>query len=164
MYKAIPGILILSLVGCEPPGPTEAEIAAKALEKSCARLYEGQTKVFRDELYKRQVPEDKVKFGEKAEYVKKCIDAGLDKDQMKCIDPNLQDESCKEKLKDVADKVEGLKKFLFSPMSGETPAGDAAAGDAAAGDAAAGDAAKPAGDAAAGDAAAGDAAKAPGGE
>ena len=161
MVKAISGILLLSLVACEPPGPTEAEIAAKALEKSCARLYEGQTKVFRDELYKRQVPEDKVKFGAKDEYVKKCIDAGLTKDQMKCIDPNLQDDSCTEKMKDVADKAEGLKTFLFSPMSGQEGTGDAAK---PAGDAAAGDEAKPAGDAAAGDAAAGDAAKPASGE
>ena len=158
MYKAIPVLFALSLSACQPLGPTEAEIAAheaaKAIEKSCARLYGGQTKVFRDLLYKQQVPEDKVKFGDKAEYIKKCIDAGFTKEQMQCIDPNLRDDSCTETMKDVADKEKDLKTFLFSPMSGAAdvanPAGDAPAGDAPAGDAPAGDApadesAKPAG-------------------
>jgi len=145
MYKAFSLALLVGLMACEPPGPSEAEIAAKALEKSCARLYEGQTKVFRDMLYKQKIPEDKVNFAPKADYVKKCIEAAFSKDQMKCIDPNLRDKSCEETMKGVEEKEQGLKKFLFSPMSGE-PATDKAKPDENAPPA---DGAQPAGDAAA---------------
>lgn len=117
MIRALSFLLITSSIGCEPPGPTPEEVAANRLEKRCARLYEGQTKVYRDALYKQQIPEAQVKFAEKDAYVAKCIEANLTDDQMRCLDPNLRDAACEATMKEVSKKEGALKAFLFGPMS-----------------------------------------------
>jgi len=117
MIRALSFFILASSFGCEPPGPTPEEVAANRLEKRCARLYEGQTKVYRDALYKQQIPESQVKFATKEDYVAKCIEANLTEDQMQCMDPNLRDAACEATMKSVSDKEGALKSFLFGPMS-----------------------------------------------
>ena len=147
MFRTLIIALLLPTIACEPSGPSEEAIQAKAQQKACGRLYEGQTKVLRDMLYKSQVKEADVKFAAKKDYVQKCIEAALSDDQMKCLDPNLADKSCEEKMKAVADKQKGLQEFLLGPMKEKAPkeekkddaapAADAAPADGAAADGAA---------------------------
>ena len=116
MTRTLTVLVLTSAFGCAPPGPSPEEIAANKLEKRCARLYEGQTKVYRDALYKQQLPESQVKFAEKTAYVAKCIEANLSPQQMQCLDPNLRDAACDTTMKAVEQR-ESAQGFLFAPMS-----------------------------------------------
>lgn len=119
----------LLLSGCGDPGPTEAEIAAKELDRACGRLYSSLTKVYRDELYKGGVAD--VEFAKKGEFVAQCAEAGLSDEQRRCMDPNVGGgEECEKALEPVKEKVKALGETLLAPMKADDKKEEKAEGEA----------------------------------
>ena len=106
---------LFGLLGaCGETGPSEAELAAKKVERDCSKLYASLTKVLADELRKGGV---KPEFGDKDGFVNECAAVALTEPQMKCLDPNLGgSEECKKELEPVAEKTKKLTEYLLEPM------------------------------------------------
>lgn len=111
---AVVGLLGV-LVGCGDSGPSEAELAAKKIEKECSKAYGALTKVLKEELNKGGV--GGVEFGEKDGYVKLCVEAGFTEDQIKCLDPNRGgSEDCKKALEPKKEQTKAMTEYLLAPM------------------------------------------------
>ena len=62
----------------------------------------------------------------KEEYVEKCMKLGLDKDQLKCMDPKIagsDPEGCKKTLEPVKDKAKELNTFIGDAVKKGTQKG-----------------------------------------
>ncbi len=113
----------LLLGACGDPGPSPAELEAKKVERDCSKLYASLTKVLQDKLRQGGV---KPELGDKAGFVELCVNAGLDEEQRRCLDPNLGGtEACKKALEPVQDKTKELTDYLLAPMKQKQPGGGA---------------------------------------
>lgn len=140
-------ISLCLLVACGPSAAErEADVAAATARKDCGRTYSSLEKAYQDKLY--SMGKADVEFVAKDKYLEKCVELGLEKDTLRCVDPNLAEGSdCKSLAKADQDKVKSLVELMLSPMKTEKKddkpktaegEGDGAEGTAAGGEAPAG--------------------------
>lgn len=109
--------LALLTMACGPSAAeVEAEAKAQKARTDCGRAYSSSEKVTRDYLYKNGVAE--VNFVDRQKYIDKCVELGMSKSELKCLDPNIAEgDACKGLPEGSAKKVKELGEFMMSPMT-----------------------------------------------